>query len=79
MATINLVSDSSKLEGMLTLIPSESRQILMRPCVRRDLVAVIVSVFDSVDRISVVDAAIYVSLVNFEMHTARFEHTIVAV
>ena len=39
-----------------TLVPSKSRQVFMRPCVRRDLVTVIVGIFDPAGRFGVVNA-----------------------
>jgi len=47
---------------MVDSAPTESCQICMRPCVRRELVAMTVSVFDTLDRIGAVDAGIIVAV-----------------
>ena len=56
MTIIGLILESESERGIRTLVPSKSGQIFMRPCVRRDLVTVIVGIFDPVDRVGVVNA-----------------------
>jgi len=58
MTIIGLVSESESESGVRTLVPRKSRQIFMRPRVRRDLVTMIIGISDPVDRVGVVDAVI---------------------
>ena len=51
-----LQSEYPKL--LLTLIPGESRKILMSPCMGCELVSTVISIFEAVDRIRAINAAV---------------------